>query len=158
MCSNKPQWNKMSNWRCKGASGVEGFQNKHSFLATIQFNSKECIFVTTARVDGSVGAEQPWEQRLLSFSVFFSPGSWATILRGASQTFGTECGRVLKDPEGSLGGLSVCCSHTVESGLTGSPMILEQTFIVLCRHVWICRLMEWNQQVMEKMMTLSMKE
>lgn len=79
--------------RCKGASGVKGFQNNHSFLTRIQFNKKKMYFCHDCR--GGWGAEQPREQRLLSSSAFCSPGSWAGILRGASQTLGTERGRVL---------------------------------------------------------------
>ena len=59
--------------RCKGASGVKGFQNKHSFLTRIQFNKKIFYFCHDCR--GGWGAEQPREQRLLSYSAFCSPGS-----------------------------------------------------------------------------------
>ena len=34
----------------------------------------------------------------------------------------------------------VCCSHMVESALTGSPVILEHTLTVICRRVLFCRL------------------
>ena len=38
-----------------------------------------------------------------------------------------------------------------------SPVVLEQTLTVLGRRDLFCRLLEWNQQVMENVMTLSMK-
>lgn len=39
-------------------------------------------------VDGSLGAEQPWEQRLLSSSVLCSPGSGAGGLQGSHSNTG----------------------------------------------------------------------
>ena len=62
-----------------------------------------------AGVDGSLGAEQPWEQRLLSTSVFCSLGSRAGVLRGATQTLGTERGR---GPEGSFALSTVFAART----------------------------------------------
>ena len=95
-------------------------------------------------MDGSSGAEQTWEQRLLSSSVSCILCSRAGIPRGATQTLETERGRV---PDGSCMLSSVFAAvfaHTEESALTGSPMIFEQTLTVLCRRVLFCRLVEWN--------------
>ena len=47
--------------------------------------------------------------------------------------------RAWEGPEESCVVLRVCCLHMVESALTGSPVILEQTWTVLCRCVLFCR-------------------
>ncbi|KAM6961521.1 uncharacterized protein LKV04_020533 [Tautogolabrus adspersus] len=46
----------------------------------------------------------------------------------------------------------------VDKVITGSPIVLEQTVTVICKRFLFWRLMEWNQQVIENVMMLSMKE
>ena len=57
-----------------------------------------------------------------------------------------------------LANRSVCWSWMEERVLVESPIILEQTLAVLSRRFLFWRVMEWNQQVMENVQMLSMKE
>ena len=74
-----------------------------------------------AGVDGSLGAEQTWEQRLLSSSAALAAelASRLEPLKHWEQS--------MRALEGYCAVVSVCCSHMVESALTGSSVILEQT-------------------------------
>ena len=85
--------------------------------------------------------KQVWCKTLI---VFFP--AFLKFLSGATQTRGSECGW---GPEGPCVLSSVfCCLYRVESALTASPVISEQTLRELCRRVLFCRLVERNQQVM----------
>lgn len=60
--------------------------------------------------------------------------------------------------EESWGILWECCSQKVDRVLTGNPIFSEHTLTVLCRWDLSCKVTEWNQQLIENVKILSMKE
>ncbi|KAF0024603.1 hypothetical protein F2P81_023405 [Scophthalmus maximus] len=133
-------------------------------LGNTQGQAKMAVYVSRKRkVEGNLHVESvPVCVNLIKARLLVDLNFYRTAGQRSRRPDGSHSNDEKRACKGScmirFANLHVKCSYTADRVLRGNPMILEHTVAVLCRRFLFWMLVEWNQQVMEKVMMLSMKE